>query len=263
VAYLYETHLHTKQGSACGISRGRDYIARYLDLGYAGIIVTDHFDRGNCAIDRKLPWKKWVNKFCEGYEDAREEGTRRGLDVFFGWEETFNGDDYLVYGLGKEWLLEHPETASWNRKEQFEETRRYGGCVVQAHPFRQRSYIGSVILSTGCVDAVEAANGGNDRSFDALAWAYAQKLSLPATAGSDVHYAGDVRPDIVFGVYLDKKMETIADYVVAIRNNNIKGIKIPPGRCDRQGDEWITLPVDIRNRQDRSTGQDISDLLEL
>jgi hypothetical protein len=264
MASLYETHLHTKESSACGVSKGREYIERYLDLGYTGIIITDHFFRGNCSADRNLPWDKWVHRFCRGYENAREEGARRGLDVFFGWEETFGGDDYLVYGLDKEWLLEHPEAARWTRKEQFEEVRRYGGCVVQAHPFRQHYYINCVHLSSGCVDAVEAANAANsDPSYDALAWVYAKKLKVPVTAGSDIHYAEDVRPDTAFGVYLNKRMETIDDYVAAIRGNAISALKISPGRCDFHGYEQVMLPVDIRDNRDKSTGRGLTEFLGL
>ena len=264
MAYLYETHLHTSQGSACGYSLGREYVKRYLDLGYAGIIVTDHFYNGACAVNRGLPWSKWVDTFCRGYEDAREEGERRGLDVFFGWEETFDGDDYLVYGLDRDWLLEHPEARQWTRKKQFEEARRYGGCVVQAHPFRQRYYINCVYLSTGCVDAVEVANAGNqDQSNDALAWIYAQRLALPALAGSDIHRAADIRPGTVYGVYLDKKLKTIKDYVDAVRNNAISGIKIPDGRCSLYGNERLRLPVNILDGRDRSIGTNWKGLLGL
>lgn len=261
MAYLYETHLHTSQGSACGISRGRDYVQRYLDIGYSGIIVTDHFYRGNCAIDRNLSWRKWVDMYCRGYEDALEEGIRRGLDVFFGWEESYEADDYLVYGLDKKWLLEHPEIRYWTRKEQFDEVRRSGGCVVQAHPFRNAHYISCIHLSTGCVDAVEAANRGNNDSDDALAWAYAEKLGLPVTAGSDIHSAAGVYPESVFGVYLGKKMETIKDYVNAITANGIEGLKMPAGRCDMRGNEKVLLPVDIRDSSDRGTGRDLSEFL--
>ena len=264
MAYLYETHLHTSQGSACGVSRGRDYIKRYLDLGYAGIIITDHFFRGNSAVDRNLPWEKWVHRFCRGYEDALEEGARRGLDVFFGWEETFSGDDYLVYGLDKEWLLRHPEVIHWSRKDQFEEVKRFGGCVVQAHPFRQHYYINCVRLSAGCVDAVEAANAGNeDASYDALAWVYSKRLKIPATAGSDIHYAEDIRPDTVFGVYLDKKMETIGDYVEAVLNNSVSGFRMPAARCNYHGYERVRLPVDIRDSRDQSTGKTLTEFLGL
>ncbi|MDR0655369.1 MAG: PHP domain-containing protein [Treponema sp.] len=261
--YLYETHLHTCQGSACGISRGREYIRRYKDLGYAGIIITDHFFRGNSAIDRSLPWDKWVNCFCRGYEDAREEGARRGLDVFFGWEETFDGDDYLVYGLDRGWLTRHPEAKTWTRRQQFEAVRQAGGCVIHAHPFRQHYYISRVTLSPQCVDGVEAANGGNmEQSYDALAWRYAKKLRLPVTAGSDIHDVKDVSSETVFGVYLDKKMETIGDYVEAVKQNALAGLKTSPGRCDVRGDEKIRLPVEILDEQGRDTGVNIWKFLE-
>ena len=260
MSYLYETHLHTKEASACGISGGREYIARYLDLGYTGIIVTDHFYNGNCCVVRSHPWEKWVHEFCRGYENAREEGERRGLDVFFGWEQAYEGDDYLVYGLGKEWLLEHPELNRWTRKEQYEEVRRYGGCVVQAHPFRERDYIHCIHLFGG-VDAVEIANATNERSFDALAWAYAKKIGVPVTAGSDIHNAADAAPDKFYGVYLDKKIESLSEYVDAVRGNAIAGLKIPDGRCDLRGDERIALPVDIQDRQDCRIEKDIMEFL--
>ena len=167
--FLYETHLHTCQGSACGISTGAEHVRHYHALGYAGVIVTDHFFGGNTAVPRDLPWEQRVNIFCSGYEDALAEGQRLGLDVFFGWEQTFQGDDYLVYGLSKEWLLRHPEMEHWNRKEQFENVSREGGAVVQAHPFRQRDYITHVRLGLPYVHGVEVANGGNDPWADAAA----------------------------------------------------------------------------------------------
>ncbi|MFP3091111.1 PHP domain-containing protein [Treponema sp. TIM-1] len=262
MSFLYETHLHTCQSSACGVSEGHEYIRNYLALGYTGIMVTDHFFNGNTRINRSLPWKEWVTRFCRGYEDTRRAGERLGLDVFFGWEETFDGDDYLIYGLDKEWLLEHPEAAHWTRREQYETVNLYGGCVVQAHPFRQHYYIDCIHLSTGCVDAVEAANGGNqDPSYDALALAYAQRLGLPITAGSDIHHIDQCQTDAMYGVYLDKKMTSINDYVRAIKTHTLAGIRTTPGRCDLRGDEIIRLPVDIRDARDRSTRQDIGELL--
>ncbi|MDR1031407.1 MAG: PHP domain-containing protein [Treponema sp.] len=262
--YLYETHLHTCQASACAISRGRDYIRAYKALGYTGIIVTDHFFNGNSCLNRNLSWKDWVNHFCRGYEEAWAAGERQGLDVFFGWEETFDGDDYLVYGLDKEWLMQHPESAHWTRREQYETVRFYGGCVVQAHPFRQHYYIDTIHLSTACVDAVEVANAGNhEQSYDALAMKYAQTLGLPITAGTDIHDATDLRcPDRIFGVYLDRKLHTIKDYVTAIREHTLGKLRMNPGRCDFQGNEQVKLPVDIRDKDDQCTGEDLWDLLE-
>jgi hypothetical protein len=230
----------------------------YRELGYSGIIVTDHFYHGNTSVSHELPWDEWVKQFCKGYEEAKNEGDKQGFDVFFGWEETFEGcDDYLVYGLDKEWLLEHPEVKNWTRGQQYRTVKASGGCVIQAHPFRQHSYISKIILSTGCVDAVEVANATNfEQSYDALAMRYAHNLGLPYTAGSDTHDARQVYADSVFGIYVQKKMNTIHDYVKAICTKNITGIKISEGRCDYYGDERVELPVLVRDDKDHITGQD-------
>ena len=45
--YVYETHLHTKLGSACGKNTGKEMAIAHKEAGYAGIIVTDHFFYGN------------------------------------------------------------------------------------------------------------------------------------------------------------------------------------------------------------------------
>jgi hypothetical protein len=263
MSYLYETHLHTVNSSACANSKGSEYIRHYKDLGYSGLMVTDHFFHGNTAVSRKLPWKEWVKQFCKGYEEARNEGERQGFDVFFGWEETFDGcDDYLVYGLDKAWLLEPPEVRDWTRGEQYRVVREAGGCVVQAHPFRQRHYIRKVVLSTGCVDVVGAGNPTNGEcSCDALALRYAQKIGLPVTAGSDMHDAQSVRSGSVFRIYLEKKMKSIDDYVQAIRNNRIGDMYVCGGRCDYHGDEDVGIPVEIRDRNDRVMDKDWKDFI--
>ena len=259
--YLYETHLHTRGVSACAGSKGSEYIKGYIDLGYSGIMVTDHFYNGHSSLSRSLPWREWVNRFCRGFENAWEEGQRQGLDVFFGWEESFGAyDDYLIYGLDKNWLLEHPEVKKWTRGEQYRAVKAAGGCVVQAHPFRQHNYISKLVLSSGCVDAVEAANAGNeDDSYDSLAFRYAKKIGKPITAGTDIHTAFLLYGGDIFGVYLDKKLNSIADYVDVIRKNEIAGIKTSDGRCNSDGNEKVGLPVEIRDINDKTISRNWKD----
>jgi len=253
MSFLYEPHLHTSFASACARSKGSQYIRRYKELGYSGVIVTDHFYNGNTSVPLGLPWKEWVEQFCRGYEEAKNEGERQGLDVFFGWEETFDVcDDYLVYGLDRQWLLEHPEARNWTRGEQYKAVHAAGGCVVQAHPFRQHDYIKRVILSTGCVDAVEVANAtNNEQSYDALAMRYAKRLGLPMLAGFDMHDVKNLASGVTFGVYLKEKINSIGDFVNAVCNNGIAGISYSEGRCDWRGDEKVRLPVDVRDGNDQ------------
>lgn len=260
MGYLYETHLHTSEASACAHVSGADYVRPYLDLGFSGIIVTDHFFNSNTAIDRHKPWSEWVKGFCSGYENAKNEGEKIGLDVFFGWEETFDGDDFLIYGLDKNWLLEHPEMVRWTREEQFREVRRYGGCVVHAHPFRQHAYLSTVRLAPHCIDAVEAANAGNhDALYDAEAFAYARVLGLPAVAGSDIHRTTTLGEDgAPFGVVSETQFTSIHDYVSLIRNKGPLAMHIPPGRCDLKGADGnkpLSLKAEIRGAGDKTSGR--------
>ena len=87
--YIYDTHVHTSQASDCALSSGAQMAQKYKELGYDGIFITDHFFHGNTCVDRSLPWADWVRLFCQGYEDAKKQGEKIGLDVFFGWEYSY------------------------------------------------------------------------------------------------------------------------------------------------------------------------------
>lgn len=247
--YLYETHLHTVEGSKCSREPAVNYIQRYLDLGFTGIFVTDHFT-GYCpAPDPSLPWHDWVDAYCLGYEHAAEEGYRRGLQVFFGWEQTCQSDEYLVYGLDKQWLYAHPECRRWTRKQMFETVSAAGGCVVHAHPFRERSYVDFVRLYPGACHAIEAANCGNLPYMDVLARRYAEVLHLPMTAGSDIHSTEQLPH--VFGVALEEKLTSAADYARRIRSGSGIALHVPDDRTLKPQDASPTLRVACYDNEDQ------------
>ena len=52
--YLYETHCHTSQSSACAKCSGKELAEAAKEAGYTGIIITDHNWGGNTAIARNL-----------------------------------------------------------------------------------------------------------------------------------------------------------------------------------------------------------------
>ena len=219
--YLYETHLHTAQGSACSRVRAAQMAQRYHAAGYTGIVITDHFFGGNTAIDRKLPWEQWVEEFCKGYEDAKAEGDKLGLQVFFGWESGYSGTEFLVFGLDKEWLLAHPQIRDCSIEEQYALVHAAGGIVIHAHPFRVEPYIKEIRLFPEHVDAVEAINAthsslwsGSHKNpgWNEQALAYAKEHDLPITSGSDQHR----RRMIGGGMVFERKMENIQDLCKAI-----------------------------------------------
>lgn len=234
--YRYETHLHTCQASACGRSPGAEHIPYYKALGYDGVFITDHFFGGNCAVPRHLPWEERITLFCEGYADAKRAGDREGLKVFFAWEETKDGDDYLIYGLTPEWLLAHPEIEGCTRKRQLELVHEAGGCVIQAHPFRQRDYIRRILLGLDYADGVEVANAGNRPEDDVAAWRYAQDYNLYMTCGSDNHRSGfDVRdPAMTWGIGTETPINCPMDYVKMILERKPVALLCPPERFVKQ-----------------------------
>ncbi|MBR6165356.1 MAG: PHP domain-containing protein [Clostridia bacterium] len=227
MGYLYETHLHTCTASKCGKSTGKEHARFYKEIGYTGIIMTDHFFGGNTAVDRELPWEDRIDWFWRGYEEAKEEGDRIGLDVFFGLEQNYGWDEYLIYGLTKEYMKNHPEMEHWTRKQQLEEVHKAGGCVIQAHPFRIRGYMLDIKLGYLYCDGIEAANAGNEALDDARAMILGRERNMVMTAGSDNHCSP---AHTVYGIELEKRLTSIQDYVKIIMERGTIHLHVPEAR---------------------------------
>ena len=219
--YLYETHLHTKEASACSQNTAEELVYAYKEAGYTGIMVTDHFFRGNCAIPREMAWEDWVEAYCKGYENAKAAGDKIGLQVFFGWEESHQGTDFLIYGLDKAWLKKHPELKEVSIEEQYELVHNAGGMVIHAHPYREAWYIPQVRQYPEFVDGVEIFNASHyekdpqedGRSkYDVRAEQYARNYKLPCTGGSDIHST-----DLLYGgMAFSRKLDDVQDYMRAV-----------------------------------------------
>lgn len=240
--YLYETHMHTSQASACGRSTGKEMARALKDAGYTGTIVTDHNWGGNTCVDRNLPWKEWVDLFFAGYRDAKEEGDKIGLQVFPGWEAGYSGSEFLIYGLQPEFMAEHSELKEATPKEQYDLVHNAGGIVIQAHPYREEWYIPEVRLFPDDVDGCEIVNAThsshlstahNDPEFDVRAIAYAKEHGFCTTAGSDVHSVNLFGGGIAF----PSKLSSYEDFVNRIRNKEDYVIT--------NGDHWYTRTGDL------------------
>lgn len=211
--WKYETHLHTSETSRCGASSGADLARFFKGLGYTGIFVTDHFLNGNTTVPDDLPWKERIDGFCRGYDVAAEEGARIGLDVFFAWEYSHGWAHYLTYGLGKAWLLTHPDVLDWDLAAYFDRVHADGGAIVHAHPFRER--VDVVELIPGKTDAVEVLNAGRAEESNRHARDFAVSFGLPQTAGSDIHRAGPASRRLC-GVSSPRRLSGPRDYIAAL-----------------------------------------------
>lgn len=220
MAYRYETHLHTKEASACGISTGAEMARAHKEKGYDGIFVTDHFFNGNCAISKDLPWKERVELFCKGYENAYEEGKKIGLQVFFGFEYGADNAEMLVYNLNKEWLILHPYIDKLPTRQALSIMREDGAFIIQPHPFRERHYVDHIELYPRDVDGVESINGSHIDcpKMNERAVIYANMFGLPCTSGSDTH-----DKDNMFGcgVVSEERFTCQLDYLKNLIDNKL------------------------------------------
>lgn len=224
MGYRYETHMHTSEGSACGKSTAAEMVRAHKQLGYTGVFVTDHFFNGNCAVSRELPWAEKVERFCRGYENAKAEGEKIGLDVFFGFEYGIHQIDFLVYNLDKEWLLAHPDIDKWDPRKAFAAMHEGGGFIIHAHPFRERDYIDHIQLFPRDVDGVEVFNGAQrgEPWMNERAEIYAMMYNLPKTAGSDSHSVAAIYGS---GVETEVPIKTATDYLDLMKSGKLKLLK--------------------------------------
>lgn len=238
--YLYETHCHTSQSSACAKCSGKELAEAAKEAGYTGIIITDHNWGGNTAIARNLVWEDWIEEFCKGYEEAKETGEKIGLDVFFGYEAGYDGTEFLIYGVDKAWMKAHSQLKNASVKEQYAMIKEAGGMVIHAHPFREEWYIDEIRLFPNWVDGVEGINAThsnpnstahNDPEYDIKAVAYARQHKLPISAGSDQHNTAL----LCGGVALKRKLTCIEDFITAILSQEDYVLTNGKNFYDREG----------------------------
>lgn len=189
--YKYETHLHTYPVSKCARASVRESMENYKALGYDGIFVTNHFLDGNINIDRSLPYEEKINFYFSDYEEALNLSDEIGIKVFCGVELTYKGTDFLIYGLDKDWYLSHPEIMDMKKSEELAYFMELGALVIQAHPYREASYIDHIRLFPRHVHGVEIINSCRTDYENNMAKIYAQHYNLIEFAGTDNHVGKD------------------------------------------------------------------------
>lgn len=219
--YKYETHLHTKEGSACASAPAAEMARAHKAAGYDGIFVTDHFFNANTAVPRELPWEERIDRFFLGYERAKEVGDQIGLKVWFGFEYTVYNADFLIYNMDKEFMKANEKLLMYtDERECFRTIREMGGFIVHAHPFRYDPYIHHISLYPHDVDAVEVINASHDprKLYNERAKLYADSYGLIKTGGSDSHHL-----DKLFdgGIDVPEPINCPEDYLRLLREGKV------------------------------------------
>ena len=211
--YKIETHLHTVHSSKCGWLDAATLTEAYRAAGYAGIIVTDHFNRDTFRylnVDLSSDTDK-VRAFLGGYDRMAEEGAKRGLRIYKGAELRFDEceNDYLLFGW-PDGLLADPEAVFRMGVAAFAPLARAAGAViVQAHPYRR----GCTPAIARYLDGVEVANRNpRHENYNDRAAEYAQQFGLLGLSGSDCHQP----PDIGLGGILTEELPEDSNAMAAL-----------------------------------------------
>ena len=218
--YRYETHCHANFCSKCAHSTPAEMVRAYKDAGYAGLILTDHFIHGYTCVDQSLPWAQRMACYWGAYLQAKAEGDSLDFDVIFGIEHAYGGgQEVLVYGIGLDFLLEHPEIETASLEEFAALVHAVGGILIQAHPYRYGGWEVPVLLDL--VDGIEVYNAGNEPLKNRMALQKAQEKPCILTAGADSHAAWEERVGTT-GIALPYRVSDGQALVEALRKGDHK-----------------------------------------
>lgn len=213
--FLYETHLHTSPVSKCARATVKESLMFYKKLGYDGVFITNHFLDGNINYDKKRPYTEQIEFYFSAYEEGIALGKDIGIKVFCGVELTYGGTDFLIYGKDKQWYLDHPEIMEMKKSNELRFLAEVGALVIQAHPYREASYIDHIRLYPGEVHGVEVVNASRSEKENNLAKIYAEYYNLLHFAGSDNHVASAAKR--LAGIRCEEAIECEADLIERIK----------------------------------------------
>ena len=192
--FKIETHLHTSHVSSCGWLEAPVLAEGCARAGYAGLAVTDHYNRDTFAylhMDAAASGAAVTDAFLEGFRRMEAACAPLGLKVYKGAELRFDecSNDYLLYNYPDE-LLACPEELFRMGIAAFAPlAREAGALLVQAHPYRKKC-----TPAIACyLEGLEVRNL-NPRHENHNGWAedYAAQFGLLRLGGSDCHRTEDI-----------------------------------------------------------------------
>lgn len=218
--YLYETHLHTTPNSACARADIRETLTFYSSVGYAGVLLTDHFIDDGAFYLYELPFEERIKAFFSVKKEAEDIGKELGLSVFFGFEMSHEGTHFLVYGIDEEWCLSHPDMDKMKKSALLSLMMEEGALIIQAHPFREARFIDHIQLFPRHVHGVEVYNASRIEFENELAEQYCKNYELIRFAGSDNH--GASKKKVFGGMATESPMGDVREFIDAVKEGRAK-----------------------------------------
>lgn len=155
--YKTELHLHNAAISRCAHTTDEEIVARYEQAGYTTLVLTNHFSRSSFNARSYASYEDFVHQFWQAGPRLEELSGGR-LRVLTAAEVRFDtsNNDYLVFGVTKEMMLENQEMFWCSGLRKFRPFADEQGLLVyQAHPFRD----GMTVARPDLLDGIEVFNG--------------------------------------------------------------------------------------------------------
>ena len=222
--YKYDLHIHTAECDKYAWVGGAEIVRRYKDVGYDGLVITDHYE------SRILDWmkdeigtsdkEKIINRFLRGYYSARNEAEKIGFTVLCGAEVRFdnNINDYLVYGLEEQDFYHLPLLNKLQNVEELSAVLPKNAIIVQAHPFRNNM----TVCSPDNLFGIEGYNGSTEKFRNEMAKMFANHYNKVITSGSDFHEISKLAKG---GIETREKINSHIDLVNVLKNGDYKIIE--------------------------------------
>ena len=219
---LIDMHAHSKGISTCCGKTYRENIDIAKNNGIDALILTNHYTKSYFARYKSV--EDFVEQYYVEYENAKAYGESVGVKVYYGVEITLEIDKeahLLAYGVGKEFLQQHPYVFDYPLEKIYEAVHSCGGILVQAHPFRKQDRL----LNTDYLDGIEiSCHPKYFTTASSKVKEVAQDKNLIITCGADYH--GDVSYRPVCGLLVEETPKDINEIVQILTSNKPKTLLI-------------------------------------
>ena len=216
----YELHSHTAETSQCAKITAEELVKKYKELGYSGIVITNHYSDFTFSLKEMFNKKLRTGHYLAGYREAKKYETE-DFSVLLGIELRFflNGNDYLIFGVTEELVEKMPFLLPMYLKRTSKFFKKNGCIIIQAHPFRPYIYR----ANPKYLDGVEIMNGKSSKEENekALMWADKKNLKI-RTAGSDCHRESGAG---ISGIITNERIKTNEDLLRILKNGEFEIIE--------------------------------------
>ena len=73
--YKYELHSHTTETSQCAQITAKELVEKYKELGYSGIVITNHYSDFTFSLKEMFNKKLRARHYLAGYREAKKYET--------------------------------------------------------------------------------------------------------------------------------------------------------------------------------------------